>query len=110
MINVEAKRCKTLFCDIMATQKKYKGYCMRCFIHTFPTEKVARNYKTKEQSVVDFIKENFPKIKWICDKIINGGCSKRRPDIMLDLGTHIIIIEIDENSHDRYDFSKNSQY
>ena len=37
--------------------------------------------------------------------MIQGGCSKRRPDLLLDLGEQVIIIEIDENQHIDYDCS-----
>ena len=37
--------------------------------------------------------------------MVQDGCSKRRPDLLLDMGTHIIIIEIDENKHTSYDCS-----
>lgn len=63
-----------------------------------------RNYKTKEKTVVDYIQQTFDK-SWICDKRINDGCSKRRPDLLLDMGKHVIIIEIDENQHMNYDCS-----
>lgn len=36
---------------------------------------------------------------------MQDGCSRRRPDLLLDLGTHIIIVEIDENKHTDYDCS-----
>lgn len=42
---------------------------------------------------------------WIHDKIIKDGCSLKRPDLLLDMGSHIINIEIDENSHTNYDNS-----
>jgi hypothetical protein len=85
--------------------KKYNGYCLRCFVHLFPDEPVVRNYKTKEKSVTDHIKEVFPSYNWICDKQIQDGCSKKRPDVFLDLGHQVIIIEIDENQHETYDCS-----
>jgi hypothetical protein len=61
-----------------------------------------RNYKTKEKSVVDFIAETFPAYTWINDKTIIDGCSKRRPDLLLDLGTKVIIVEVDEFKHSTY--------
>jgi hypothetical protein len=64
-----------------------------------------RNHKTKERHVADFIRANFPEYDLSFDKRIEGGCSKRRPDIFIDIGTHIVIIEIDENQHDAYDCS-----
>lgn len=30
---------------------------------------------------------------------VDGGCSKRRPDVRIEYGTHSIIIECDENQH-----------
>ena len=104
MINIKSKRCKTPFCETQVT-KKYKGYCLFCFINMFPNEKVARNYKTKEFSVVDYVKNKFPNLDWITDKRIQDGCSKKRPDMIVDLGYKVLIVEIDENQHIRYDSS-----
>jgi hypothetical protein len=76
---------------------------MFCFVHLFPDEKVARNYKTKETTVAHHVKQRFPIIDWTCDKTIQDGCSRRRPDMLADLGSHVIIIEIDEHKHDEYE-------
>ena len=105
MIDVKHKSCLTHLCDTQAWNNKYEGYCMRCYVHTFPEKTVARNYKTKEQATVETVLENFPNISWVCDKTIQDGCSKRRPDIRGDMGSHIVITEIDENSHSVYDCS-----
>lgn len=78
---------------------------VRHTLHTFPDEPVTRNYKTKEKVVIDFIKNKFQNYNWIYDKIINGGCSRKRPDLLLDLEYQVIIIEIDENQHKNYDCS-----
>ena len=74
-------------------------------MNLFPDKPVCRNYKTKEYSVVDYVKTTFPELSWITDKRIADGCSKRRPDMLLDLGYQIIILEIDENQHIDYDCS-----
>ena len=37
------------------------------------------------------------------DKIIQNGCSRRRPDILIDCASHVIAIEIDEYKHQQYD-------
>ena len=104
MIDVKNKACKTHLCNIQV-KDKYDGYCLRCYIHLFPDKPVSRNYKTKEYSVVEYVQTKFPNFQWIADKIVNGGCSKRRPDLLLDLGCQIIIVEIDENQHSDYDCS-----
>ncbi len=96
--------CSNSWCE---TQKnpKCNGHCTRCYINMFPDEPFARNYKTKENSVVDAVMSHFPNFTWKHDVRIEDGCSRRRPDLMLDLGSHVIIVEIDENQHIDYDCS-----
>jgi len=104
MIDVKHVRCKTNLCHVRP-QDKFEGYCLRCFIYNFPERPVSKNYKTKEYSVVEFIKISFPSFSWFLDKQIKDGCSLKRPDLLLDLGYQIIIVEVDENQHDKYDCS-----
>lgn len=104
MINVIDPRCKSPFCYVMTT-KKYKGYCLSCFIHLFPDEPNSRNYKTKEKHITDHIKEKLPNLDWIVDRKVYDGCSRRRPDLFLDLGYQVLVVEIDENQHIDYDCS-----
>jgi len=104
MTDVRHKKCKTLYCDIRV-EKKYEGYCLRCFVYTFPDKPVAKNYKTKEAAVAQHVLSLFANFTWIADKKIQDGCSLKRPDLFLDLGYQVIIIEIDENQHKSYDCS-----
>ena len=104
MVNVRGKTCKSEWCSTLVKQK-YDGYCIFCYMNLFPDKPVSRNYKTKEYAVVENIKTKFPTLNWIADKIVNGGCSKRRPDLLLDLGYQIVIVEVDENQHTDYDCS-----
>lgn len=60
---------------------------------------------TKERCVVEYITSHFPDFSWVADKVITDGCSRRRPDLLLDLGNQIIIVEVDENQHINYDCS-----
>jgi ferredoxin-like protein FixX len=103
MIDVVSKSCKSEWCQTIPHFNKYDGYCLRCFIYLFPDKPVSRNYKTKEYSVVEFIKTKFHHFDFVADKIVSGGCSRRRPDLLLDLLYQIIIIEVDENQHQDYD-------
>jgi hypothetical protein len=92
-------------CKLVRKSKKYDNHCLRCFIYLFPDQPVTRNYKTKESATCQFIKNIFPNFTWNLDKTIEDGCSKRRPDLMCDLGYQVIIIEVDENQHTNYDCS-----
>jgi hypothetical protein len=105
MIDIKNKKCKSEWCSTRVSNTSYEGYCVYCFMHLFPDKPIARNYKTKETAVVQFVKEQFPDIEITTDKRIQGGCSRRRPDIFMDLGYQIIIVEIDENQHTDYDCS-----
>jgi hypothetical protein len=96
--------CKSPYCEIRG-YKKYNGYCLRCCIYNCPEIAVIHNYKTKENEVVSRIKESFPDFDWIHDKKVEDGCSRRRPDLLCDMGSHIVIIEVDENKHSDYDCS-----
>ncbi len=64
-----------------------------------------RNYKTKEKDVCDCIMQCYPQFTWVADRRVQDGCSLRRPDLLLDMGSHVIIVEIDENKHSGYDCS-----
>ena len=99
-----SRLCKSTWCETKAASK-YKGFCLICFINLFPHEPNTRNYKTKETDVVDRIKQTFTNFTWVSDKKVKDGCSRRRPDLLLDMGTHIIIVEVDENKHTDYDCS-----
>lgn len=103
MVNVTIRKCK--LCPTTASTKAYQGYCYRCFIHTYPDNQLVRNHKTKERAVADFIRETFPDYDIRFDTPIPDGCSRRRPDIAIDFGSHNVIIEIDENQHQSYDCS-----
>jgi len=103
MINIFSKRCKSVWCYTIPKNDKYNGYCLFCFVNLFPDQKITRNYKTKEFAVVEFIKSNFPDFDWTADKIIKDGCSRRRPDLLLDLGYQVLIVEVDEDQHTDYE-------
>jgi hypothetical protein len=101
MVNIKHKKCKTLMCDTQV-KSKYKGFCSRCFFFMYPDIPLTRNYKTKENTITKVILNDFPNFDWILDKIVKNGCSKKRPDMYCDFGSHILIIEIDENQHINY--------
>ena len=89
--------------DSQSGNKNFSGYCYRCYCRLFPDDlRVRRNYKTKEGAVHCHIKHYFPELNVVTDRRI-GGCSAKRPDFFIELLTHVIIVEVDENAHISYD-------
>ncbi len=105
MVNIKSKICITELCNTQVGNKFYEGYCAYCYGNLHPDSPMVKNFKTKERLVVDYIRNEFLEYTWKFDRIIENGCSRRRPDIFLDLGYQVIIIEIDENQHSDYDCS-----
>jgi len=89
-------------CKSKHGNRKYDKLCVTCAIQEGYT--VKRNYKTKELSMVEFITQHTD-VDWINDKAYDLGCSKKRPDMVCDLGSHILIIECDENKHKNGNYS-----
>ncbi len=117
MINIVNKLCET--CNSTRINPKYNPNCSRCHFYLNPDDPRIRNYKTKEQAYMTALLEKLREqsspecsallSQFKLDKIIDGGCSRRRPDGFLDLLTHVIIIEIDENEHKSYDDTCNNR-
>ena len=85
---------------------KYDDLCVRCFVASFPNDARATNARkylhAKELSVRAFLEEEFPSYRWIFDRTCAVGVLVR-PDAKAVLGkTRLLIVEIDENSHDSY--------
>ena len=93
---ISCELCKSIL------PSKYKPYCFRCFCYVNPHSEVATKYKLKESYIVDRIRHTFPHLKFVYNKTIDGGCSRRMPDLYLDCGTHNLVVEIDENQHSNY--------
>jgi hypothetical protein len=94
------QHCKT----VSVITSRWNPYCFRCYCVLNPDVEIPRMYKLKEHLVRDRLKEEFKEtITMRFDKIIEGGCSNKRPDIAIDFGSHCLMIEIDENRHMNYE-------
>lgn len=73
-----------------------------CWDYCIPTTIYNKLYKKrqtlKQNKIADFLKENIEMACLSIDKIIDTNCSLRRPDFVYDLGSHVVIIEVDENA------------
>jgi hypothetical protein len=54
MRDVINRRC--LVCDTTGARQGLDGHCYRCFVHTFPHNKIVRNHKSKERCVADHMR------------------------------------------------------
>jgi len=100
MENIISLRCKTLSCNKIIT-KKYNGYCPRCYIKNNPNIDTFYS-RNKEYYVINYVLDNFKNYNWICGKKLITHNSYRIADLYLDITSHIIIIEIDEFQHKKY--------
>ena len=86
------------------------GRCTRCFIDAFPNDPRAVHAKAylhaKEQTVRLFLEKTFPEYRWTFDRSHAVGVYVR-PDAKAVLGrTRLLIVEVDEHSHNTYDCAK----
>jgi hypothetical protein len=88
---------------ISVVGSKWNPYCFRCYCVLNPDAVIPRKYKLKEHHVVDFLKSQFQDtLTMRFDKMVEGGCSRKRPDVFIDFGCHCLIIEVDEHQHASY--------
>ena len=109
--NKEKRRCRDCFthpqnfcqlCTFVYVERSpYLPYCFKCYCYLHPDENIPRRFRMKENYINDFLKEYYPNI--INNKTISSACSSgKRPDWYIELLTHTIIIECDEDQHNNY--------
>ncbi len=105
MLNVADKRCVS--CGLFQVTKSKDYMCHQCFMFNNPNHESSRHYKTKELTFTRLLQQDLSTqgIECVLDSKISGGCSRRRPDVFIDMLTHVLIIEIDENQHLSYNES-----
>ena len=98
MIDVKHRKCITNLCQQFTT--KNNNYCKRCYYFHNPSKKPKR-LKVKEEEVVNYLKQEFKDIEMITDKALigDGLCLRSKPDVLIHLNKHSIIVEIDEDQH-----------
>ena len=66
-------------------------------------EETKRLNKMKETMMIRYLRENIKEYEvMLADRIIDSTCNLYRPDILYDCGTHIVVVECDENQHKNY--------
>ena len=98
--SIACQHCKA----ISILRSKWKPYCFRCYCVLHPDAIIPRKYKLKENYVVEALKQHFQEtVTMVLDKPVEDGCSRRRPDVAIDFGSHCLMIEIDEHQHASYE-------
>lgn len=84
---------------------RFYPLCEACFSFTYPNSEIITAYKIKEKYLCEDLKNVFKDetVELIFDKRVEGGCSLRRPDVLIDKLTHCIVIECDEDQHKNYE-------
>lgn len=82
----------------------FQKLCFRCCVYLHPDRPNSMNYRTKEQSVTDHIKNVFSSQVWLFNRTVPSGNSTRRPDAWTETPNQVVV-EIDENQHRLYDCS-----
>ncbi len=91
--------------DVVTPYANYAKHtlCWGCFTALHP--ELAKSKVRKEQFVLSELErrcidvfERCGRATWDC--AVEGGCSLKRPDLALDFGTHVVVIEVDEAQHD----------
>ena len=101
-------KCK--LCKLFLSKRKYRPYCYLCYCFVNPDKLIGIRHRFKQNYINKKINTDYPNINFEYDKIIKGGCSKRRPDWFYDFGTHSLIIECDEFQHkDNNDICENKR-
>jgi hypothetical protein len=98
--NIERNKCSTYGCD---KQSKAKKYCKSCYYKLNPEFKPAR-IKIKEEELYNFLISSFPDLEIIYNSIVKGDgcCINYRPDFLIHLNKHSILVECDEFQHNYY--------
>jgi hypothetical protein len=109
MIDLSRPRCKANEQGIICTQggnKKYKGYCTRCYANLFPLDPLTFliRCKTKEIAVRDYLNANY--INFHHDRPLwIDGCDcthRRRIDHRRLIGNTLLCVGTDEFQHKGY--------
>ncbi len=98
MVNVKHPMCKS--CTLFVIRPNInENLCWNCYIGAYPDTLRVKNYLTKERHIVAFFKEHYPNYVWVYNRNLNSCARGPRPDLLVDFGSFVVIIEVDEHQH-----------
>ena len=90
--------CDNKFIDIL----DINGFCVS-FCSMIEQSKLYKKYqKKKEMAIKNLLEKHIDIPLYMYDEKGDNGCSTSKPDFVYHLGTHILIIEVDEKQHKSY--------
>ena len=78
------------------------GICVSYCSYEKQDQIMKRHIKKKEEFIANLLKRELPHLNVIRDSIVDGMCSRARPDFVYDFGHFVLVIEVDENQHRSY--------
>ena len=93
-----------ILCEYCSHEIHYnENFCTSCKLY-ISLGNVTLKTHLKEMAIENLLKENFNPDIFNHDRVVIGGCSKRRPDFLITTTWGIIILEIDEFQHKRKNY------
>ena len=109
--NLIERTCQNLTCpgnrpiDILDSF----GNCVSFCSAVKQSEMYQRHQKKKEEFVGKLLADTIHLSFYLRDQVGDNKCSKSRPDFVYHLGTHILVIEVDEHQHKSYNSCGNTK-
>ena len=83
------------------------GMCWAYCVPTTIYNKQHKKFQTLKQNRIEALLKKEISMDLLCvDKVIDSSCSLRRPDFVYDVGSHIVIIEVDEKAGAKLSYHK----
>jgi len=96
LVERECSQCKRI--DVLTKANICVNFCAMEKEH----KALKKQVKQKEEAIGRLLKDRIALDLFSEDKVVDIDCSRRRPDFVYHLGTHVLIIEVDEGQHKSY--------
>jgi len=107
MVDVVNPRCANCLQTCANSSYGDGSVCALCYAVLNPGAKMKRDVQTKERTLhrwlVSFLAESadWSHLRMEHNETVKGGRGKERPDFCIDLLSHVVILECDEDKHAR---------
>jgi hypothetical protein len=99
--NLGERICSNPECKKIDVLNKY-GLCVNFCSLEERDRLMKKRIKKQEEKIGNLLREEIYLPFIYRDEVVDKDCSKKKPDFVYHCGTHIVIIEVDENQHKSY--------